>query len=118
MQEAAFHLARCEHCTSWTLCCDHIFRLILYLPKLALHRAEAFELLCFSCGVDGRSSSHSVSGCVEALFYMALSLQLSHVPLLPVCVGVDAALSVEHNAVVLLRSAVAQIISICSISVC
>jgi hypothetical protein len=82
-----------------------------------LHRAEAFDLLCFSCGIDGRSSSHSVSGCVEALFYIALSLQLSHVPLLPECVGVDAALSVEHNAVVLLRSVVAQVISTCRMSV-
>lgn len=79
------------------------FRLITYLPKLALRGAEAFELLCFSCGLDGRDSSAGISGCVDALFYIAVALQAAHLPRLSACPGVDAALSVESNAVVLLR---------------
>ena len=79
------------------------FRLITYLPKLALRGAEAFELLCFSCGLDGGDSSTGVSGCVDALFYIAIALQAAHVPQLSACPGVDAALSVESNAIVMLR---------------
>jgi hypothetical protein len=84
---------------------DLIFRLILYLPKLALHGGEVFELLSFSCGLDNSSSSSSASGCVEALFYIALNLQPSQIPLLRGCPVVDVSLSVDHNAVALLRSA-------------
>ena len=84
---------------------DPIARLILYLPKLALHGAEVFELLSFSCGICDSSSSRSVSGCVEALFYIALNLQPSQIALLRGCPGVDVSLSVDHNAVVLLRFA-------------
>ena len=86
-----------------------------------------FELCCFSCGLDGSSrsissssngggvsssssssngggSSSAVDGCIEALFYMALQLQPAHLPQLAACPGVTATLSVQHNAIVLLRS--------------
>jgi hypothetical protein len=78
-------------------------RLILYLPKLALHGAEVFDLLCFSCGLDSKSSGERVSGCVDALFYIALNLQASNLPRLQDVPGIDVSLSVEHNSVVLMR---------------
>lgn len=82
---------------------DTLFRLILYLPKLTLHGAEVFDLLCFSCGLDSRGSGQHVSGCVDALFYIALDLQASHLQRLHDFPGIDASLSVQHNAVVLMR---------------
>jgi hypothetical protein len=84
-------------------------RLILYSNKLALHGAEVFELLCFSCGMNGSNNKSSgggsppVDGCVEALFYIALNLQAVHLPHLALCPGVDTSLSTEHNAIVLLK---------------
>ena len=90
---------------------DSTPRLILYLPKLALYEAEVFELLCFSCGLDGSSSSSSsissssssVSGSIEALFYIALTLRTSHLSHLSPLPAVNTLLSVDHNAVALLR---------------
>ena len=38
------------------------------------------------------------------MFYMALQLQPAHLPQLAACPGVTATLSVQHNAIVLLRS--------------
>ena len=81
----------------------HFFRLIMYCPKLALRGDEAFELLCFSCGLECGGTSTAIVGCVDALFYIALTLQAAQVPQLSACPGVDAALSVDHNAIVLLR---------------
>ena len=79
----------------------------MYLPKLALYEAEVFELLCFSCGLDGSSSSSSssssVSGSIEALFYIALTLRTSHLSHLSPLPAVNTLLSVDHNAVALLR---------------
>jgi hypothetical protein len=104
LQKAAFHLARYSPAANVLCSCftPRFFRLITYLPKLALRGAEAFELLCFSCGLDGGDTSASISGCVDALFYIAIALQAAHLPQLSACPGVDAALSVESNAVVLL----------------
>ena len=87
---------------------DSTPRLILYLPKLALYEAEVFELLCFSCGLDGSSgggssSSSSVSGSIEALFYIALTLRTSHLSHLSPLPAVNMLLSVDHNSVALLR---------------
>jgi hypothetical protein len=91
--------------------------LITYSNRLALHGSEAFELLCFSCGIGGGSSSSNnnnsnnnsggssspVDGCVEALFYVALGLQAAQLPHLAGCPGVELSLSAAHNAIVLLK---------------
>jgi hypothetical protein len=76
----------------------------VHQPNLALYESEAFELLCFSCNVGGGSESNCICGCVDALFYIACKLQASHLQFLVGFPGCDSSLSVEHNAIIFLRS--------------